>query len=972
MSSPQDSSTRKLAAIMFTDIKAFSWKMATNEIAAMQILKTHDSMMKESIEKHGGRVIKSIGDSFMVDFPSAVNAVLCAIELQERFWEFNKDKSEFDKIEVRMGLHLGDVIDVGNDMYGDGVNIASRVEAITEPNRICITQDIYSQIKKKMPNLSVFPIGPMKFKNIDEPVEVYEILMDNIPELSMPSQTAKQAPSRKTAEKTAEREAKEAKTVEAKRKKLEEEHRERIKIHYKKAEIYFQKGMLEEAEAELNEIEKLTGGSTREQRTVDKEEEEKQKKVQTLYKKAEELFRAGNLDEAEKQIQEIYRIVPIHYGAQMIMAQIEEERFRRAEERRLKIEAERRAMQKKADQLADLKRKVETHINREEYSEGLELVKQMFQLDPDNSDGKALEADINARLREKQEREQAAAEEAQRILQATLEKRAEQAAKAAAEQSQPAVVVEKRPLNVRLMIQIAGALVGVAVLIFGGIAIKNALFPNTATLAVLTTSSSGPGNPEYTLNAGLVTLLAQDFARRERVFALSPSSSLMVGGTGKSKHEIANELNVKQLVLIKARQSSSGITVDVELFDVDEQTIWNGTFTASNLLQARTLRSELVSTVLDQLGVSSETVDVSSPSTNEDAFRLYLAGLSLVNMGTTASTLRGLDYINAALRADSTFGLAYAARAHAAVQLFKAGGESNKALLTMALADLQTSARQQETALSYQVFGELSRYRQKFVEAKEAFQKSLSLQPANPACYRGLAMVALAEGAYDQATDHARTATSLDPKNPETALVSGLVFHFKKEYEQALNQYNRAIDLGAKDSLVTVLYRLNAWAVLEMRKEATDYCKKLQLQYPQSYRTNYWVARALQQQGQWDESKPYLEQALQLAEKERTASPDDFSLRGFLVLIKARLAKLEEAKKEIELLVQLPMVPAEMLYRRANVYTIEGQQGRAQAFNALKQAVMKEFNPAEIFSPDFVAIMKEPEFAQALVRSAGQ
>lgn len=952
---------------MFTDIKAFSWKMATNEIAAMQILKTHDSMMKESIEKHGGRVIKSIGDSFMVDFPSAVNAVLCAIELQERFWAFNSGKSEFDKIEVRMGLHLGDVIDVGNDMYGDGVNIASRVEAITEPNRICITQDIYSQIKKKMPNLSVFPIGPMKFKNIDEPVEVYEILMDHIPELSVPSQTAKQAPSRKAAEKTVGREAKEAKTVEAKRKKLEEEHRERIKVHYKKAEIYFQKGMLEEAEAELNEIEKLTGGPTREQRTADKEEEEKQKKVQTLYKKAEELFRAGNLDEAEKQIQEIYRVVPIHYGAQMIMAQIEEERFRRAEERRLKIEADRRAMQKKADQLADLKRKVETHIGREEYSEGLKLVKQMFELDPDSSDGKALEADINARLREKQEREQAAAEEAQRILQATMEKRAEQAAQAA-EQPQTAVVVEKRPLNVKLMMQIAGALVGVAVLIFGGIAVKNALFPNTATLAVLTTSSSGPGNPEYTLNAGLVTLLAQDFARRERVFALSASSSLIASRTDKSKHEIANELNVKQLVLIKARQSNSEITVDVELFDVDQQTIWNGTFTANNLLQARTLRSELVSTVLDQLGVSSETADVSSPSTTEDAFRLYLAGLSLVNMGTTTSTLQGLDYINAALRADSTFGLAYAARALATVQLFKVGGESNKALLTMALADLQTSAQQQETALSYQVFGELSRYRQKFVEAKEAFQKSLSLQPANPACYRGLAMVALAEGAYDQATDHARTATTLDPKNPETALVSGLVFHFKKEYEQALNQYNRAIDLGARDSLVTVLYRLNAWAVLEMRKEATDYCKKLQLQYPQSYRTNYWVARALQQQGQWDESKSYLEQALQLAEKERTASPDDFSLRGFIVLIKARLAKLEDAKKEIEFLIQIPAAPAEMLYRRANVYTIEGQQGRAQAFNALKQAVMREFNPAEIFSPDFVAIMKEPEFAEAIVR----
>jgi len=971
MSSPQDNSTRKLAAIMFTDIKAFSWKMATNEIAAMQILKTHDAMMKESIEKHGGRVIKSIGDSFMVDFPSAVNAVLCAIELQERFWEYNQGKSEFEKIEVRMGLHLGDVIDVGNDMYGDGVNIASRVEAITEPNRICITQDIYSQIKKKLPKLSVFPIGPMKFKNIDEPVEVYEILMDTIPELSVPSATAKQAPSRKVAEKTAAREAKEAKTVEAKRKKLEEEHREKIKIHYKKAEIYFQKGMLEEAEAELNEIEKLTGGQSQEQKVVDRDEEEKQKKIQALYKKAEEFFRAGNLDDAEKQIQEIYRIVPIHYGAQMIMAQIEEERFRRAEERRLKIEAERRAMQKKAEQLAELKQRIETHLGREEYTEGLELVKKMFELDPENSDAKALETELNTRLREKQEREQAAAEEAQRILQATLEKRAEQAAKVT-EQPQVTVTTEKRPMNIKRVGQIVGAMVGVAVLIFGGIAVKNAIFPTTATLAVLTSSPSGPGTMEYSLNAGFVTLLSQDFARRERVFVISPSSSLAASKADKPKHDIARELNVQQLVVVNARQVDDKLTVDVELFDVDKQTIWTGTFTAGSVLQSRALRTELVSTILDQLGVVSETVEVSTASTNEDAYRLYLSGLSLATMGKPEHLVLALDQITAALRTDSTFGLAYAARAYANVQLYKAGGESNKALLAAAMADLQASVRQQETALSYQVFGELSRFRQKFAEAKEAFHKSLSLQPANPDCYRGLAMVALAEGTYDQAADHAAMAEKLDPKNPETAVVSGLVYHFRKEYAKALDHYNRAINLGARDSLVTIQYRLNAWAVLEMRDVATEYCKKLQLQYPQSYKTNYWVARALQQQGQWDESKPYLENALQLLEKELANSPDDFSLRGYRVLIKARLAKLEDAKKEIELLIQMPNAPAEMLYRRAHVYAIEGLQGRAQAIDALRQAVMKEFIPPEILSPDFVAIMKEPEFTQALVRSAGQ
>jgi len=964
MSSPQDTSTRKLAAIMFTDIKAFSWKMATNEIAAMQILKTHDSMMKESIEQYGGRVIKSIGDSFMVDFPSAVNGVSCALALQRRFWDFNQGKENFDKIEVRMGLHLGDVIDVGNDMYGDGVNIASRVEAITEPNRICITQDIYSQVKKKMHELKVFAIGPMKFKNIDEPVEVYEILMTDIPELSAPSQTAKQAPSRKVAEKTVEREAKEAKSVEARKQKLQEEIDEKIKVHYKKAEIFFQKGMLDEAEAELAEIEKLSAGGQPE-KSANKEEDEKQKIIQAHYKKAEESFHKGQLDDAEKAIQEIYRLVPMHYGAQMIMAQIEEERFRLAEERRRKIESERRAMQEKTEKLETLKAKIQKHIEREEFAEGLQAVEEMLGVDEGNSEAEQLLQRIDELQNEKAERERAAADEAERILQATLEKRAEQAK--SLEPKVEEVVVEKSSFNKKLVMQIVGGIAALAILYFVGSFIKKTFFPNTASIAVVMMNNA-QGGARGSIGKALATQLAEDFARLEHVSVVSASSAL-ASHKSSAKDAIASELGAQQLLLISTEYDSADVALKAELFDVEKKSLWAETLTANNLLESPDVRKQLVTTVLEQLGVDAEVAEFRSPTRSEKAYRNYLMGLALVGQRTALSLRQAIDTLSAATQLDNSFTLAYALRAQAFVELFVLGGESNNDLLGNAQRDLQ-SAGKSDNALADQTRGTVLRYRQQFVDAKQAIEKSLSLLPQNAACYRELAMLALSNGTYVEGAEHATKALALDPKNPESHVTAGIVAQMKQEHEAALKYYDDAIKAGANDSLISVRYKLSAWASLQMRKEAEDFCKDLQQKFPQDYRTNYWAGRALQQRGQVDEAKRYLDQAFAIAEKAREANKNDAVLKGFLAVIKARLGRLEEAKRDMELAVQLHGSNPVLLYRRAHVYAIEGEKGQSQVFRALKEAVNAEFNVKEILSAEFIVLQKQPEFASAIVRTS--
>ncbi|MGH2567255.1 MAG: hypothetical protein ACRDGA_02870, partial [Bacteroidota bacterium] len=568
--------------------------------------------------------------------------------------------------------------------------------------------------------------------------------------------------------------------------------------------------------------------------------------------------------------------------------------------------------------------------------------------------------------REKEEREQAAAEEAERILQATMEKRAEQAR--AAEPKVEEAVEVKPAYNKKLILQVVGGVAAIVALFFLFSMLKTALFPNKASLAVIPLRASGTNGA---LTRAFATILAEDFARQENVSVVSPFSALAASAGGKSKEEIAAELGVQQLVLVKVEQRSDDLSVDAELFEAGSDLHWTGNLTADDILQASTIRRQILSTVLEQLEVSSEIGEFTSPTKNPNAYLLYLIGRSLSNQRNSSLVQQGRDSLTAALQLDDTFAQAYAARAHATVQLFKAGGEANSALLNTALLDLQRATEgTNESALAYQVLGEVSRYRNRFADAREALEKSLSLQPGNAACYRELALIAITEGAYGIASDHSKKALALDPRHPESLVTAGLVAHFKKEYEEALNWYNQGISLGANDSLVTVRYKLNIWANLEMRQEAQDYCKKLQQQFPQDYRTNYWVARALQQQGRWDESKSYLKTARTSAESIREVKADDVSLHGYLTLIMARLAKLDDAQKEIEFSIRLHGTTPEILYRRANVYAIQGQQGIANALNALKVAVQAEFNFVEILNPDLLLLNKEPEFATAIVRTS--
>ena len=166
---------RKLTAIMFTDIVGYSKMMGADEEGTMAFLNFHNALMRDEIAKNGGHVIKTVGDAFLADFNSAVNAVRCAVSIQKRFLKHNQATGRNQQ--VRIGIHIGDVVISNNDIFGDGVNIAARLQPIAEPGGMCISQDVYNHIKNKV-EFHTVSLGPKELKNIAQKVSIYKIVME--------------------------------------------------------------------------------------------------------------------------------------------------------------------------------------------------------------------------------------------------------------------------------------------------------------------------------------------------------------------------------------------------------------------------------------------------------------------------------------------------------------------------------------------------------------------------------------------------------------------------------------------------------------------------------------------------------------------------------------------------------------------------------------------------------------------------
>ncbi len=166
--------TRRLAAIMFTDLVGFTKLGQQDEETALRVRREHQALLRPIFAAFGGHEVKTLGDGFLVDFASAVEAVKCAVEIQRAVAARNASVGSADQFLLRVGLHSGDVVEEEGDVLGDAVNVASRIEPLAEPGGICLSGTVYQQVRNKLPILFE-RIGDRTLKNVQEPVEVYRV-----------------------------------------------------------------------------------------------------------------------------------------------------------------------------------------------------------------------------------------------------------------------------------------------------------------------------------------------------------------------------------------------------------------------------------------------------------------------------------------------------------------------------------------------------------------------------------------------------------------------------------------------------------------------------------------------------------------------------------------------------------------------------------------------------------------------------
>jgi TolB-like protein len=173
--------TRRLAAILAADVAGYSRLMEQDEAGTLAALKERRAgIFAPLVAEHQGRIVKVMGDGVLVEFASAVNAVACAVELQKRTAAANNGLAENRRIVLRIGINLGDVMVEGGDLYGDGVNVAARLQELADPGGICLSGTVREHIDKKLA-LAFDDLGPREIKNMARPIQVFRIALDDLP-----------------------------------------------------------------------------------------------------------------------------------------------------------------------------------------------------------------------------------------------------------------------------------------------------------------------------------------------------------------------------------------------------------------------------------------------------------------------------------------------------------------------------------------------------------------------------------------------------------------------------------------------------------------------------------------------------------------------------------------------------------------------------------------------------------------------
>ncbi|MHC4435516.1 MAG: adenylate/guanylate cyclase domain-containing protein, partial [Planctomycetota bacterium] len=185
----QDSIKRKLTTILAADVAGYSRLMSDDEEATLRTLQGHREIIDGLIDKHHGRIFNTAGDSVLAEFGSTVEAVRCAISIQEELPVHNAELAEDRQMQFRIGVNVGDVMVEDDNLYGDGVNVAARLEGVAEPGGICISGSAFDQVKDRL-SIGFEDIGPQEVKNIAQPIPAFRVVPGSVSVAATPAKPA--------------------------------------------------------------------------------------------------------------------------------------------------------------------------------------------------------------------------------------------------------------------------------------------------------------------------------------------------------------------------------------------------------------------------------------------------------------------------------------------------------------------------------------------------------------------------------------------------------------------------------------------------------------------------------------------------------------------------------------------------------------------------------------------------------------
>jgi adenylate cyclase len=171
---------RRLTTVLCADVQGYARLMEADEVGTLAALRRSRTAMAALVERHDGHIVNTWGDAVIAEFLSVVEAVQCAIEIQQELSSQSRDLPEAQRMRFRIGINLGDVMVDGADIYGDGVNVAARLQELAEPGGIMISGPVYDQVRNKL-SIAFDRLGDRQVKNVAEPVMCYRVLLDGAP-----------------------------------------------------------------------------------------------------------------------------------------------------------------------------------------------------------------------------------------------------------------------------------------------------------------------------------------------------------------------------------------------------------------------------------------------------------------------------------------------------------------------------------------------------------------------------------------------------------------------------------------------------------------------------------------------------------------------------------------------------------------------------------------------------------------------